>query len=242
MKQIERVQVVVVGGGGGQAGLSVGYHLARRRIGFVILDAGQRVGDAWRKRRNSLRLFSPARFDGLPGMPFPAPPSSFPSTDGMADCLEAYAARFRLPVRTGVRVDGLSRPGGRYLVSAGERAFEAEQVVVAMSSYQRVRVPEFAAGLAPGIRQLDVNQYRHSSQLREGAVLVVGTGNSGAEIAVELARSGHQVWISGRDVGHIPFRIEGLAARLFLARFVFRVVFHRILTLRTPFQGAPRAE
>ena len=232
MRQAERAPVVIIGGG--QAGLSVGYHLARQRVGFVILDANARIGDAWRKRWDSLRLFSPARFDGLPGMPFPAPGNAFPTKDEMADYLEAYAARFELPVRTGVKVDRLSRDGARFLVTAGDRRFEAEQVVVAMSSYQRGRVPEFATRLAPGLTQLHSNDYRNPSQLREGPVLVAGAGNSGAEIAIELARNGHRTWVAGRDVGQIPFRIGGLAARLFLARLVFRFVFHRVLTLRTP--------
>src|SRR5512139_1084458 len=101
----ERIQTVVIGGG--QAGLSVGYHLARRGLQFVILDANERIGDAWRNRWDSLRLFTPACFDGLDGMPFPAPAYSFPTKDEMADYLEAYAGRFHLPIRSGVRVDSL---------------------------------------------------------------------------------------------------------------------------------------
>ena len=114
----EHVETVIIGGG--QAGLSVGYHLARRDRRFVILDANQRIGDPWRSRWDSLRLFTPARYDGLPGWPFPAPAWSFPTKDEMADYLEAYATRFDLPVRTGVRVDGLSREGDRYVVAAGK--------------------------------------------------------------------------------------------------------------------------
>jgi putative flavoprotein involved in K+ transport len=113
----EHFETVIIGGG--QAGLSVGYHLARQGRRFVILDASQRIGDTWRKRWDSLRLFTPARYDGLPGSSFPAPAWSFPTKDAMADYLEAYAARFDLPVRTGVRVDRLSRDGDRYVVAAG---------------------------------------------------------------------------------------------------------------------------
>ncbi len=238
--EVEHVPVIVIGGG--QAGLSVGYHLARGGARFVILDAHDRIGDAWRKRWDSLRLFSPARFDGLAGMPFPAPADAFPTKDEMADYLEAYAARFGLPVRTGVKVDWLSRSGGRYVVAAGDRRFEAEQVVVAMSSYQVGRVPDFASSLDAGITQLHSSEYQNPSQLREGAVLVVGAGNSGAEIALEVARHGHPTWLSGSDVGQIPFDIEGAAARLFLARLVFRVLFHRVLTLNTPFGRKARRE
>jgi hypothetical protein len=113
----EQFETVIIGGG--QAGLSVGYHLARRDRRFVILDANQRIGDAWRTRWDSLRLFTPARYDGLPGWPFPAPAWSFPTKDQVADYLEGYAAHFQLPVQTGVRVDGLSREGDRYVVRPG---------------------------------------------------------------------------------------------------------------------------
>jgi putative flavoprotein involved in K+ transport len=228
----ERVRTVVIGGG--QAGLSVGYHLKRRGVPFVILEDHARVGDVWRERWDSLRLFTPARFDGLDGMPFPAAPSTFPTKDEMADYLEAYVARFALPVRTGVRVDRLSRRDGTYLVSAGDRTFEAEHVVVAMASYQRPRIPECASALDPTIVQLHSLAYRNPGQLRPGGVLIAGAGNSGAEIALELARAGHRIWMSGRDVGQIPFEIGGRAARLGLARLVLRVVFHRVLTRGTP--------
>jgi len=229
----ERVHTVVIGGG--QAGLSVGYHLARRGIPFVILESHPRIGDQWRQRWDSLRLFTPARFDGLPGMPFPAHGDAFPTKDEMAAYLEAYAARFRLSVRTGVRVERLSRAGDRFVVTvAGGERLEADNVVVAMATFQRRRVPPFADGLDPAVVQLHSSDYRSPAQLREGGVLVVGSGNSGAEIALEVARAGHRTWMSGRDVGHIPFRIEGLAARLLLARLVLRFVFHRVLTVATP--------
>src|SRR5262245_50196483 len=135
----ERVHTIVIGGG--QAGLSVGYYLKRQGRPFVILEANQRIGDTWRRRWDSLRLFTPAKFDGLVGMPFPAPPFSFPTKDEMADYLERYAARFDLPVRTGVKVDRLTREGRFYVLTAGGRRFEAEHVVVAMANYQVPRTP-----------------------------------------------------------------------------------------------------
>src|SRR5919198_1815104 len=124
MKQVERYETLIVGGG--QAGLSVGYHLAKHGRAFVILDACERIGDSWRKRWDSLRLYSPAFRDGLPGMPFPAPRTTYPTKDEMGDYLEAYAARFELPVRSVVGVDALTREDGRYVASAGERRFEAD--------------------------------------------------------------------------------------------------------------------
>lgn len=226
----ERIATVVVGGG--QAGLAVGYHLARRGLPFVILDASARIGDAWRKRWESLRAFTPAGYNGLPGMPFPAEARSFPTKDQVADYLEAYAARFELQVQTGVRVDRLSRIDGRFVLSAGARRIEAENVVVAMSSYRRPRVPEFAAALDPSVIQMHSDEYRNPSQLRDGKTLVVGAHDSGCEIALDVATR-HPTSLSGRDTGHIPFRVDGLVGRSFGVPLVM-FVFHRVLAVNTP--------
>jgi putative flavoprotein involved in K+ transport len=231
-REVERVHTVVIGGG--QAGLSVGYHLKRRGIPFVILESNARVGDSWRHRWDSLRLFTPARFNGLVGMPFPASPHAFPTKDEMGDYLEAYASHFELPVRTGVRVDRVRKQEDRFIVSSGDLRLDAEHVVIAMANYQEPRIPAFAADLSPEIRQLHSRDYRNLGQLREGGVLVVGAGNSGAEIAFETARAGYPTWLSGRDVGHVPFRIDGALARHVVIPVLFRVVFHRVLTVDTP--------
>jgi putative flavoprotein involved in K+ transport len=228
----ERFNTVIIGGG--QSGLSVGYYLARRGVDFVILDENERVGDAWRHRWDSLRLFTPARFDGLVGMPFPASRHSFPSKDEMADYLESYARHFKLPVRTGTRVERLSRENGRYVVSSSGGRIEADNVVIAMANLQRPRVPAYARELDPQIVQMHSSEYKDPSQLKSGDVLIVGAGNSGAEIGLELARHGHKVWMSGRDVGHVPFRIDGIPARVALVPFLFRVIFHRVLTVTNP--------
>ena len=229
-QRLERLETIVIGGG--QAGLSIGYYLKARGRRFVILEANERVGDSWRQRWDSLRLFTPARYDGIVGMPFPARPHTFPTKNEMADYLEAYAARFDLPVRTGIKVDRLSRSGRGYLVAAGDSQFESDHVVVAMASYQRPRIPAFAHELRGHIVQLHSSAYRNPAQLRDGDVLIVGAGNSGAEVAIELART-RGVWLSGRGTGHVPFRIDSIVSRL-LVPFIFRVVFHRILTVDTP--------
>ncbi len=231
MSKPEQIQTVVIGAG--QSGLSTGYFLARRGLPHVILEAHRRVGDSWRQRWDSLRLFTPARYDGLAGMPYPAPRHYFPTKNEMADYLEAYASRFKLPVRTGCRVDQVSRQGNRYLVRAGDQSFEAEHVVVAMATFQRPRVPAFAAELRRHIVQMHSSEYRNLGQLAPGPVLVVGAGNSGSEIAMEAARAGREVWLAGRDVGHVPVRIEEPIGRVVLP-FVFRVLFHRVLTVDTP--------
>jgi putative flavoprotein involved in K+ transport len=225
----ERFETVIIGGG--QAGLATGYHLRKRGIPFVILDASERIGDAWRNRWDSLRLFTPARYDRLPGWRFPAPSTSFPTKDEMADYLETYAERFDLPVRTGVSADRLSREGDRFVVSSGERLFEADRVVVATGAHRIPKTPPFAHELDPRIVQMHSSEYRNPSQLRDGGVLLVGAGNSGAEIANEVCRT-NPCWLSGPETGHIPVR-HGRAA----ARFVFpivRFVGHHVLTRGTP--------
>src|SRR5262245_28049266 len=172
-----RVETLVLGGG--QAGLAVAYHLAQRDLPFIVVDANQRIGDSWRRRWDSLRLFTPARFNALPGLAFPGPAQAFSTKDEVGDYLEAYAARFEFPVLTGVRVERLSRNESHFVVEARDRRFEAENVIVAMGSDQVPRVPPFAQELDPGIVQLHSSQYRNPSQLQEGPVLVVGVGNSG---------------------------------------------------------------
>jgi putative flavoprotein involved in K+ transport len=223
-------QAMVIGGG--QAGLSVGYHLAQRGISFQILDASQRIGDAWRNRWDSLRLFTPARYAGLPGLRFPGRGDAFPTKDEMANYLESYAARFGLPVQTGVKVDKLSKDGDRFVATAGSRRFESENVVVAMADYQSPKRPGFAGDLDPGIVQLHSQEYHNPSQLQDGGVLIVGVGNSGADIALEVART-HPAWISGRESGHVPFPIDTALGRHVLLRAV-RFMGHHVLTLSTP--------
>lgn len=226
----ERFDTVIVGGG--QAGLSVGYHLARLGQSFVILDQHQRVGDNWRERYDSLRLFSPAKYDALPGMPFPAPRYAFPSGRQVADYLESYAARMRLPILAGTKVDGLwADADGGFLIGAGERTLAAAQVVVATGIHQLPAVPAFATELAPRIRQLHSSQYRNPEQLMPGEVLVVGVGHSGADIALEVAHS-HRTWLSGAVHGQVPLDIEARLARpvWWLLWFAAK----HILTVRTP--------
>jgi putative flavoprotein involved in K+ transport len=227
----ERLDVVVIGAG--QAGLAVGHYLARRGLRFIILEEHTRVGDSWRNRWDSLRLFTPARYDGLPGLPFPAPPHTFPTKDQMADYLELYADTFELPVRTGVRVDSLRRAehDDGYVVIAGDARWLAAQVVVAAGAYHEPRVPDFARELNPEIMQLHSIQYRNPAQLRAGSVLVVGACNSGAEIASDVARE-HRTWLSGRDTGHIPIDPESRAYRVFASLLSF--LGSRVVTVDTP--------
>jgi putative flavoprotein involved in K+ transport len=226
----ERFGTVIIGGG--QAGLSVGYHLARRGQSFVILDEHERVGDCWRERYDSLRLFSPAKYDALPGMPFPASRYTFPSSRQMGDYLESYAAQMRLRVLTAVKAHGVwpGDPGG-YIVTAGQRRFAAAQVVVATGAQRMPVQPAFASQLDPRIRQLHSSGYRNPSQLLPGDVLVVGAGHSGADIALEAA-AGHRTWLSGTVRGQVPLAIESRLARPVWSLLWFAA--NHVLTVRTP--------
>jgi putative flavoprotein involved in K+ transport len=227
---VDRLDVIVIGGG--QAGLSAGYYLKQNGARFVILDANDRIGGSWRTRTwDSLRLFTPVRYNGLPGWPFPGPGWSFPTARETADYLEAYADRFELPVLSGMKVDRLAREGDRYVVEAGDRRFEADHVIVATGFYGTPSVPSFAQELGPGIVQMHSSEYRNPAQLNPGGVLVVGAGNSGADIALELSDA-HQTWLSGPDKGEVPIRIESPLRRVVLPILWF--VASHVLTTRTP--------
>ena len=206
--RVERVDTIVVGAG--QAGLAAGHYLAARDADFVILSDEARPGDNWRRRWDSLRLFTPARYSGLPGMPFPAPPEHFPDKDEVADYLERYAERFELPVRTGQRVVSLARgEDGRYVLRTSDGVtLEASNVIVATGAFQTPRIPAVARRLSPEIHQIHSSEYHNPLELPKGPVLVAGAGNSGAQIALELATM-RKVWLAGRDVGTIRRRLLG---------------------------------
>jgi putative flavoprotein involved in K+ transport len=230
-EESEGFDVVVIAGG--QAGLAMGYRLALRGLRFVILEAHARVGDSWRTRWDSLRLFTPAGWDALPGLAFPLPRYTFPTKDQMAAYLEQYAATFELPVVMGVRVDGLRHAdnGDRYVVSAGDTRWQAPQVVLATGAYEEPRIPDFARELDPRILQVHSSAYRNPAQLRPGGVLVVGASNSGAEIAFDVANE-HRTWLSGRDPGRLPIENDGRLARVLGP--LFWLLQSRVMTVNTP--------
>lgn len=226
----EYVDTIVIGGG--QTGLTVGYELAQRGVDFVILDANERVGDAWRKRWDSLLLFTPARYNGLPGMRFPAKADQYISKDELATFLERYAEVNDLPVRSSTRVTRLRFDGETYVAEAAGRELRSANVVVAMADYQAPNVPDFAPDLDPDIVQMHSTQYKRPSQLADGTVLVVGLGNSGADIGLELTKT-HTTYISGKPGAVIPFHIEPWFGRNIGVRLV-RFAAVKVLNTSTP--------
>jgi putative flavoprotein involved in K+ transport len=199
--------VVVIGGG--QAGLAIGHHLARQGRRFVILDAGEAPAAAWRSRWDSLTLFTPARYDGLPGLPFPGDPDRYPTRDEVVDYLTAYAVRFQLPVELNSRVRSV-RPAERgYSVELDDRSYTADQVVVATGPFQTPRIPRVADDLGAEVHQLHSSEYRSPAAIPDGPVLVVGGGNTGFQIAEELAGM-REVHLSvGSRQKPLPQRILG---------------------------------
>jgi putative flavoprotein involved in K+ transport len=223
----EQFDTIVIGAG--QAGLSAGYHLAKRGKTFVIVDAADRVGGSWLNRWDSLKLFTPSIRCNLPGLSLGGG-YRFPSKDEMLDYLERYVATFTLPVRLGVEVDGLFREGSGFRVTAGAQAFDADHVILATGAHRVPRTPDLAGDLSDDIVQLHSADYRNPGQLAPGSVLLVGAGNSGAEIAIDLAPT-HQVLMAGRTVGEIPIDIRNWQGRLMFP--VIWWVWEHIVTERT---------
>ena len=185
-----------------------GITFAKRGLTFLILDVDERIGDHWRQRWDSLKLYSPAKYDSLPGMRFPGPSAHWPTAREMADYLEAYARHFHLPVRSGVRVERVEPVGGGFVVStSGGEHIAARQVIIATGPFRHKNVPEFAGALNPSVRQLHSHDYRNPAQFDDGAVLVVGLSHSGADIAYEAANAGHRTILSGRSHGQMPIRV-----------------------------------
>ena len=241
----QEIETVIIGAG--QAGLATGYHLQQLGRPFVILDGNRCVGDNWRQQWDSLVLYSPAKYDGLPGMPFPAEPWSYPSKNEVADFLATYADRWRLPIRLGTRVLGVDQTPSGYLVTTDSGTIGCDNVVVATGTFGRTpRVPDFASELDPSILQLHSSEYRRPDQLNDGLVLVVGASHSGTDVAYEVAQT-HPTVLCGRDCGSIPFRPGSNVARVAFPFVVF--AWRHVLTRRTPigrkvmpqvrFHGAP---
>ncbi|MCK0112518.1 NAD(P)/FAD-dependent oxidoreductase [Ornithinimicrobium sp. F0845] len=212
--------------GAGQAGLATAYHLGRHGRECLVVDAARRVGDGWRHQWDSLRLYTPAWADGLPGRDFPGPRWHFPSKDEFADFLEQYADALALPVRLGTRVLGLRRPesGAGFEVSTDAGTTSADNVVVATGTFgRRPSVPHFADQIDPSVVQLHSSEYRNPEQLPDGPVLVVGSSHSGCDVAYEVAAT-RATMMAGRDTGQIPVPFTSPLAKVVMPVMLFAMM------------------
>jgi putative flavoprotein involved in K+ transport len=203
----KRHDVIVVGGG--QAGLAIGYFLTQQGRDFTILDAAPEPAAAWRQRWDSLKLFTPARYNALPGVAFPGDPDRYPGRDEVVAYLRDYARRFELPVELSSAVRSIRKAGGAYLVELDDRAYEADQVVVATGPFQVPFVPAIAERLDRDVAQRHSTEYRSPDAIPEGRVLVVGGGNTGFQIAEELSASREVHLAIGSRQTPLPQRILG---------------------------------
>jgi putative flavoprotein involved in K+ transport len=203
----DRLEVAVIGAG--QAGLAMGYFLAREGRHFAILEAFDSIGPAWRSRWDSLVLFTPRRYDSLPGLPFPGDPDGYPGREEVVDYLENYASTFELPVQLDSAVQSVKPGNGAFILDLGARTFQADQVVVATGPFQTPNVPAFAAALGADVFQIHSTGYRRPSDVPDGNVVVVGGGNTGFQIAEELS-STHAVHLAiGSRQTPLPQRLLG---------------------------------
>jgi putative flavoprotein involved in K+ transport len=200
-------EVVVIGAG--QAGLTTGHYLARQGRRFIILERGDSIAPAWRERWDSLRLFTPRGYSGLPGLPFPGDPDDYPTRDEVIAYLERYADEFDLPIVLNSNVRRLSREDGRFVLELDGRTIAADHVVVATGPFQTPYVPKLADELDPGVWQAHSTGYRRPVDVLEGTVLVVGGGNTGFQITKELSTT-HKVILSvGSRQKPLPQRVAG---------------------------------
>ena len=241
----QHIETLIIGAG--QAGLATGYHLTRRGREVLIVDGNGRIGDNWRCHYDSLKLYSPARFDGLPGRDFPGDPWHFPGKDEVADFLEQYAVTMELPVRLQTYVDRVVPHEGGFTAHLGSDRVECDNLVIATGTFGRTpRLPSVAASLSPGIRQLHSSEYRNPTQLQPGPTVVVGASHSGYDIAYEVAADRPTILV-GPDRGNIPLEWDSARFKVVMPIVVF--AWKHVLTRRTPMgrkemqkvrhQGAP---
>jgi len=223
--EVKQWDVVIIGGG--QAGLATGYFLKNMKRRFIILDENQRTGDSWRKRWDSLMLFTPAQHDSLPGLTFPQSKGSFPGKDAMADYLEQYAKEYALPVKYGIRVNHLSSNNDHFEIETNEDRFLAHNIVVATGTNPVPKIPAFSSELSHDIFQIHSSAYTNPGLIPQGDVLVVGAATSGIEIALELSKN-HKTYISGSPTFHIPDKLLEYGGEFYWW------LIKNIITIKTP--------
>jgi putative flavoprotein involved in K+ transport len=211
------IDVLVVGAG--QAGLAMGYYLKQTKLSFLLVDTFDRIGNSWRNRYDSLVLFSPRAYSSLPGHSMSGEPESFPKKDDVAEYLESYAEQFSIPVRLSTHVKQLIKADDNYVAITTTGNIEARNVVIATGPFHKPFIPEINENASPKLFQIHSSLYQRPSQLPDGAVLIVGAGNSGAQIAAELAKT-REVFLScGHKLSFVPAEILGRTLFWWLDKF-----------------------
>ncbi|AJY76107.1 flavin-containing monooxygenase [Paenibacillus beijingensis] len=204
---MKRYDVIVIGSG--QAGLAAGYYLMKKGVSFVLLDKGSEAGEVWRNRYDSLVLFTPRFYSSMPGMPLNGEPGSYAAKNEIAEYLKTYAEQFALPIHYDTEVLSLKKTANRFLVETNQGRYESKKVIIATGPFQKPYIPSISAGLPKGIKQIHTAHYRNEADLQDGSVLVIGAGNSGAQIAVELAQD-RDVYLSvGHTIKYMPLMLLG---------------------------------
>ncbi|PEK41185.1 oxidoreductase [Bacillus toyonensis] len=181
--------------GAGQAGLTMGYYLKQEGYNFLLLESGNRIGDSWRNRYDSLQLFTPREYSSLPGMILKGEKNEFPHKDEITMYLEEYAQYFQLPVQLQTEVLKIKKEKDIFELHTSKEILQSKKVIIASGGFQQPFIPLFSQHLSSHIFQAHSSQYKSPSQIPKGRVLVVGGGNSGMQIAVELAKT-HEVTMS----------------------------------------------
>jgi putative flavoprotein involved in K+ transport len=190
--------------GAGQAGLAAGFYLKELNEDFLIIDEASEIGQSWHSRWDSLKLFTPDWYNGLPGMPFPKTKGKFPGKDAMGQYLRDYAAKYKLPIRLNTKVNRLSKDSAGFTLHIGNDYLTCTNAIVATGNFSIPRIPTLAAELNPAIRQIHSSDYRNPSQLPNGKILVVGAATSGLQIALDLATSGRLTYVAGLPPQQVP--------------------------------------
>lgn len=213
------LDVIVIGGG--QAGLAVAYYLKLKSLDFLILDSHKEVGDSWRYRYDSLHLFTPRMYNSLPSIPFEGAPQGLPHKNEVADYLKNYAKRLELPVQQDAKVTTLKKVNGFFVVSTDKGQFTSKNIIVCTGPFQKTYIPSIHENLGDTVLQLHSSEYRNAKQLNKGVVLVVGAGNSGAQIACELSDA-YEVHLSASsEINYKPLHILGRSIFWYFNKFGF---------------------
>ncbi|MGG1397615.1 NAD(P)/FAD-dependent oxidoreductase [Bacillus salipaludis] len=230
--------VVIIGAG--QAGLSMGYFLKQSGISFLILDNQSRAGDVWRNRYDSLVLFTPRLYSSLPGLPLGGDPSGFPTKDEIADYLEQYAQTFDLPIRFNIDIQKIRKENNIFAISTNKLTIKTKRIVIATGPFHTPRIPPFAKVFSNELTQLHSSEYKDQSQLQEGPVLVVGGGNSGAQIAVELSENNETYLSVSQKIRFMPLKFAGKSIFWWFDKLgILRADRHSFIGKKIQSQGDP---